>query len=270
MSGYTLSSGQCLLPIPCTNRQYYRFGLCYDVNPNCDQFDSYTGECTSCINPTQNKLINGTCVFFNTLVCKEGTYVYGTICIPNSCLVAFSNGSCTACVSTAYYLSNGNCLPIDCGPNAYFSVKFTSCATIPATCSNFSVLTQGCQTCITGYFSQNGVCVQPYGSANCKTWNFDKSVCSECLLGYSLILNICQINIITPISCPSGQYLVNKICVNLPANCLALNNFYICTECIKSYEISFGQCVPCKGPNPNFPCSYCPDNFFITSSGSCQ
>ena len=158
--------------MPCSSRQYYHFGNCYDVNPSCDTFDLYTGDCTSCLNPTQNKLVNGLCVFTNTVVCKEGTYLYGTICISNTCSAAYNNGSCTACVSTAFYLSNGECLPINCGTNSYFSVKFNTCAAIPVTCSSFSVLTQVCLTCITGYFLQNGVCLQPYGSANCKTWNF--------------------------------------------------------------------------------------------------
>lgn len=271
VSGYTYSNGQCLLPSPCTSRQYYHYGVCYSVNPLCDSFDSYTGDCLSCLNPTQYKLASGQCVAsYNTVVCSDGTYAFGSICISNTCSAAFNNGSCTTCISTAFYLSNGACLPINCGTNSYFSVKFNGCVSIPVACANFSVLAQACQICVTAYFLNNGLCVQPYGSANCLTWNFNTNLCDQCLPNYSPVLNICTLNTIAPISCPSGQYLVDKACFNLPPNCLALNSFYFCSQCALNYQVQAGSCVACNGTNPTFPCVSCPSGYFVSLSGSCQ
>lgn len=69
LTGYTLSNGVCMLPSNCTSRQYTHFGVCYNVNPLCDSFDAYTGDCLSCLNPTQFKLASGLCVG-TTLTCK--------------------------------------------------------------------------------------------------------------------------------------------------------------------------------------------------------
>ena len=270
LAGYSLSNGVCLLPIPCNSRQYYRFGVCYPVNSSCDSFDQYTGDCLSCVNPNQARLSNGQCVPVSTLSCNNGTYAYGDICISTTCAAAFPNATCTACISIAFYLSAGACLPINCGANSYFSVKYNACAAVPVGCANFSVLAQNCQTCWGGYFLNAGACLQPYGSANCLIWNFNTNLCDQCQPNYSYILNICQINTIAPISCPGNQFLVGMTCINLPPNCLALNSFYICTQCALNYQISSGQCVACNGLNPNFPCLSCPANYFITAVGACQ
>jgi hypothetical protein len=137
---------------------------------------------------------------------------------------------------------------------------------IPSSCQTFDVVNQVCTTCNSGYFLQNGSCLQPLGSQNCQTWDFVNNVCGVCNSGYTLSLGLCSSP--TP-ACSSGQVLVNNVCVYLPANCLALNSYYICTQCATNYQIVSGQCTLCTGSNYYFPCVTCPANYYIGNAGAC-
>ena len=70
-------------------------------------------------------------------------------------------------------------------------------------------------------------------------------------------------------NCPKGEFKVDGFCYRLPDKCASLNRFIQCDGCENNFQISSGNCVPCKGPNPNFPCTACPNRFFVSNSGGC-
>jgi hypothetical protein len=101
LDGYSLSNGYCVSSIACGPREYVHFGSCYSVNSDCDLFDLYTGACITCKAST-SIVVNGLCVPNNVVICANGTHLSGTQCIPDICSAVSTNGSCTACASTAY------------------------------------------------------------------------------------------------------------------------------------------------------------------------
>ena len=136
---YTLSNGQCLYDTNCGSRQYYSFGKCYDVNPDCDGFDAYKGYCFSCLSD-KKEVINRTCV--DRKGCPSGKHLVNGACIPENCSEVYSNGHCKTCISKAYRLdSNGACIAIDCGPDKYFSLSQNICTDMPANCNKINLST---------------------------------------------------------------------------------------------------------------------------------
>lgn len=193
-------------------------------------------------------------------------------------------GACQTCITTAYYLSSGQCLPINCGINLYYSVSQSACISLPVNCANFSITTEQCSTCNAGSYLYNGSCNQYPNSANCKLFSFTQNACITCNTGYTLQNGACSvvfvcpsgqqlvngICILNPTTCSSNQVLINSQCVNLPANCLGLNIYYQCTQCAQNYQIVAGYCQLCTGSNSNYPCVTCPQGQFVDSNGNCQ
>lgn len=59
-SSPTSSSASSGIIIPCTSRQFYKDGTCFDIGPQCTQFDSSTGVCYACASGFQ--VYSGLCV----------------------------------------------------------------------------------------------------------------------------------------------------------------------------------------------------------------
>lgn len=273
LTGYSLNNGQCVSNTPCGARQYTHFGNCFNVSDACNTFAPFTGACITCVQATY-VLRNGQCVpsSVTPVVCSNGTHLYLSTCIPDSCSAIHSNGSCSACVNSAFQLkTNGSCVSINCGNGSYFSTSLALCQAIPAQCSDFSIILQACQACNSGFFlNASAACVQPSGSVNCLSWMFSANYCSQCKKGYSWTLNVCTLNAPVASSCPTGKILVGTICVILPSHCQSLSRYYHCTQCDLGYRLTAGECLLCNGPNPAFPCTICPLNHSIDSKGRCM
>lgn len=96
--------------------------------------------CTFCL--PGYTIFNGLC--FITPNCNSNQYFSLGVCYNASSTCGTFNlftGSCITCITQAYYLSNGQCLPVNCGQNQYYSVKASGCISLPATCLNFTIST---------------------------------------------------------------------------------------------------------------------------------
>jgi hypothetical protein len=284
MNGYSVSKGSCVIATSCGPREYYHFGSCYPVSSTCDQYDPYTGNCYSCANSTQYQLINGQCVL-SINYCATDFHLVNSICVSNFCgTFDKSSGLCLTCITAAYVLSSGKCLPVDCGLGAYYSVKASGCVNSSTTCLNFSIIYEVCYSCISNYVLLNGVCTQYSNTNNCQIYSFAANVCTtcndgfyvlnggciqnpNCSIGQVLVNGICILN---PVSCNSNQVLVNGQCITMPKNCFNLNMYFQCTQCAPNFQIVAGNCLYCNGPNANFPCTTCPASQYVDSSGNCR
>lgn len=270
LSGYTLNNGYCVTAIKCGAREYIHYGSCYSVNPDCGQFDLYTGACITCLSTTST-VVNGLCVANTVPVCANGTHLYNTQCINDKCAAVDNAGLCTACSSSAFYLENGTCNQIVCGEGKYFSTLMNSCTSIPAGCLSVDPLTQICGNCTNGYFKNslnNNSCEKPDYSSKCEEWDFVNGKCKLCSTGYYWNIYLCILNIAN--NCSPGQVIIQNQCVNLPDNCLSINDYRICTQCAAGYQMMAGECKKCNGINPNYPCATCPLNQYVDATGTCR
>lgn len=83
----------------CNPRQYYLNSTCFDADPNCNIFDTLSGYCYICFDPTI-KPVDGVCPAASTEVvvtCPNGKEVLGNICVPLGCSGVDSNGDCNGC-----------------------------------------------------------------------------------------------------------------------------------------------------------------------------
>ena len=55
----------------------------------------------------------------------------------------------------------------------------------------------------------------------------------------------------------------------LKPHCIELSPWLTCSKCQTNYTVENGYCVPCKGPNPHFPCQTCPFRFYVNFQGLC-
>lgn len=286
MNGYSVLQGSCVISTSCGPRQYYKFGSCYLVSSTCDQYNPYTGDCLTCINynSISYQLINGQCII-STNFCNSSYHLVNSICVSNTC-GAFNQqtGACINCVTAAYYLSSGKCLPVDCGNSSYYSVKISNCTILPTLCSNFSIIYEICYNCIPGTNLINGVCTQYSNTLNCQLYNFAANVCNLCYVGYYLLNGGCilapacpigqqlvnGICVLNPITCNQSQVILNGQCITMPNNCLNMNAYYQCTQCSPNFQVINGNCYACLGANPNFPCTTCQTNQYVDNKGICQ
>lgn len=193
--GYAPTAGVCVPTNPCSDRQYYRFGSCFDVSPLCGTFNKITGDCTSCSNPTYI-VRSGLCIPDPSIVtCGSRQYKVNNRCIDVSSLCGQfnpNNGNCITCSIPDYEVQGGNCVrkqiveppKITCLGNQYLSPTTKLCKDIPPNCPSFDATTESCAVCTWGY--------RPNSSGGC-----------------SLII------------CSFGQVLASDgtRCIDMPPNC---------------------------------------------------
>ena len=79
LAPYQLSNGQCWLTQSCPSRHYIKFSQCHPVNDLCHTFDFFTGDCLTCINPSNYDLVWGMCVI-KVVTCGPRQYKVNNIC----------------------------------------------------------------------------------------------------------------------------------------------------------------------------------------------
>ena len=143
INGYTLINDSCFFNTTCPPRQYFRFGECYDVNPLCKDFDTFTVNCLNCTSDTAYNLVNGTCVPV-PVQCGPRQWQNSRTCVNISDLCSTfdpSNGRCLSCVGEDQQLTpDGSCVTVvvECPKGQY--AKGRECITIPNECSDFDPL----------------------------------------------------------------------------------------------------------------------------------
>ena len=109
----------------CGIRQYLNNGSCIDVDSSCNTFNPLTGDCLTCWENSKTA-IRGSCnSSVNTAPvpsCAIDTHLFQNQCISDNCSAAYQNGSCSACANTAFRLTSGQCVEIQCSIGLYFSV----------------------------------------------------------------------------------------------------------------------------------------------------
>lgn len=117
------TNGVC---VKCSKGSYFSQGQCVSVSPLCQTYDENNGNCLSCFN---------------------GYVLQGPTCIVSSAAPSqtvnncrnFTNGICYEC-SQRFYMSNGQCLPV----NDY--------------CNGYDSNTGACTSCYQGFALQQGAC----------------------------------------------------------------------------------------------------------------
>lgn len=232
-TGYYLSSSSTCIILP-TN--------CLAANPN--------GVCTNCAAgyiAAGGQCVAGTanCQSFdpNTalcLACVQGYYLTSNnrcLLLPQFCLSASQNGSCTNCKS-GYSVSGGICVVTisncmiynqnnpsycyQCIQGYYLNIQY-SCTVLPPFCLSANNLGI-CLSCQQGYsLFNNGICVILV--SNCITYvqNGLSTRCNQCANGFTLTSNY--------------------TCSYLPQNCLSVDNFGACVQCVAGYQLYSNCCV---------------------------
>lgn len=162
-----------------------------------------------------------------------------------------TTATCLTCINSAYYLSSGQCLVVDCGVGKYWSTAVMGCTILPEGCTAINLINQICDKCGSGFArTSTGVCIST--TLNCYSYNNSSKLCEGCSSGYQLTDGYCKwiaqtscesgydlINgsCIKKNNCTSTQVYINDQCVNLPDNCLSINIYYHCTKCKDNYRM---------------------------------
>lgn len=104
-------------------------------------------------------MVGGQCISVKSLCFDDFFYVDGK-CVSVLCGNYDSQSAeCLSCINSAYYLSNGTCLIVNCGTGKYWSVVSAGCIDIPAGCTSIDLINQICVNCMNGYIKTLGTCV---------------------------------------------------------------------------------------------------------------
>jgi hypothetical protein len=138
---------------------------CLNVNPLCQNYNSFNGDCTSCF--PGYALKNKACV-------QQSSSVWSSLTNITAVCKTKKGSQCIEC-PYRYYLRNNICLLVS-----------SSCASYD--------LNGNCLTCSTGYFLKNDNCIS-FGTLNgtdpnCKTFQ-QESICLECYTGFVNIKGVC-------------------------------------------------------------------------------
>lgn len=147
--------------IRCATRTFMNdFGLCQNVNTNCNTYNPVNGRCSSCYPGFE--VSNGDCV-------KSLS--------PSSCNEFNADGTCAKC-GQGSYLSQGTCIAID------------------PQCAKFNEQTETCLACYDGYSLLNGACQvsdveEEFEVENCYAYDAS-NFCIKCFDRYYLEGNSCK------------------------------------------------------------------------------
>ena len=156
--------------------------------------------------------------------------------------------NCTACLNSCPVCDNNNLsLCIDCGPRRYKD-NTSQCSACPETCATCTSETI-CTECLVGYSLENGICTSNLGFPCAVTGA--NAECTQCFEGYRLNGTVCAIdlscnNISACIACPYEYYLFNStclICPELTRNCLTCDSVLgNCILCKKGFYLTVYGC----------------------------
>ena len=253
--------------------------LCVDVSVLCSNFDSTTGLCTSCINGFDLQS-DGSCTPI-VLNCPSTQYIQNGVCvdIPANC-ASFDQTllRCSIC-NRGYWPSNlFVCQKTICSQRKVPSAFGAFCVDVSPLCGEYDDLTGDCLTCrLEDHTVVNGDCrgvSSPLAGCeererlgfgecvnaqvNCERYNLQTGNCETCLSSwFKDYTGRCTLS---NTSCQADEVIVQGICMQRPPNCLTLNSFGMCSQCVSDYVLQDGQC---------FFRRLCANNQYQTSTGVC-
>lgn len=277
----------------CGDGFYISNGACVQANvtvANCQRY-SANGVCSLCASGYVQSLDTLTCVAASASNC-----------------LAYSFFACSACSSGYFY--NQNLYFTSFVPsldlNSVFGIsrratpqQLNVCQQVNVT--NCAVILNAftCQTCNTGYYLANGLCVQnpPPIIPNCATYS-SLTTCTGCAVGYFLSSNACTavvpiatcvtysttLSPTTCIACNSTSFVSNNACAlrtKTITNCVTYNPLADqCMTCATNFMLTSDN-LNCLAVIANcatyatwsvgqtaFSCQTCKDGYLITTANS--
>ncbi|CAD8071988.1 unnamed protein product [Paramecium primaurelia] len=261
----------------CDNGYYLKQGSCQICAQNSQYCNDETGTPTQCI---QGYLLVPDINNTNNLICSQN--INNCMMMINSdqlCSQCYPNyvlfqGTCVQCQQkilgcTACVDNNINLVCSSCssnnqnGNNYYLDVNNNGCTLCNQGCLTCS--TTGCNSCLNGYYLQNGQCVECQQQA-CKTCT--SQTCQVCQPGYYLKSIDNQNNcMLCPYGCsncsPNGQQcseclpgfiLRNNGCTIGTIFCAEYNDSGICKTCMYGFALRNNICVSCIDFTSGYVC----------------
>lgn len=122
----------------------------------------------------------------------------------------------------------------------------------------------GCETCLSGYYKQNGTCLDIY----CNTTSFTSAyICQQCLNGYSFNVNgLCYPT--NPGNCSSGQYFDSSVgsCITIPVDNCSIYGNKVCLWCVPGYVLIGNLCFSfefCSKYSYFYGCYECIPGYYL-------
>ncbi|ELP94680.1 protein serine/threonine kinase, putative [Entamoeba invadens IP1] len=189
------------------------------------------------------------CDLNNCQQCSSNYNLFNGSCIENLCAEKDQNGLCIA--------DDENCLPkmflnnrcIQCKPNFYPN-SYGKCSSSIENCTHPSVY--GCLRCSSGYFQDDNFQCQKCDET-CQTCDKKSSKC---------------------VTCHSGYYLKNNVCLEVTGCKDVLNSGTGCASCYDGSYRSGLECFPCISScslcQSKSICYTCKDDYYMTIDNLCQ
>jgi hypothetical protein len=280
-------------------------GSCVPVNDQCREWNTTTGQCTSCY--FGYALSNGTCVLDAGALAAQ--------VVANPLCNNFTNTGCVSCADRAVFDSKGICKAVD------------------TQCNTWDKADGLCLSCYQGYNLQNGSCLRAADAAvsdvGCKAfsngacvecsarWVFNalkacipvsdtckthdgNGNCLTCYPGYQLNNSNCQASPLpspTDPGCKEWDYTnkvckvcsdrwvkdANGLCVQVNTSCRSFDASGACTGCYLGYDLQNASCVFAPAsPSPSVSdvgchiwnwtgpsCQQCSEWWFLNASKVC-
>ena len=234
--------------VTCNDTTQYLMGnTCYNLVPNCADFQTSTATCNAC--QAGYSLNNNSCtpIPIVSINCPLGQSPVNGVCTPIDphCIFYKSDQTCMLCAK-GYTYTNGKCTIIQCNNRQYSGTG--QCVDVSPFCGKFDPIYGNCLTCIQFYFLQtDGTCIQglpgQMGTSQAPS-------------------NQQQNNQNSP--CPNGYYQYNGTCVQVSPFCGTYDSSTgACTTCIDITYYLFAQNGTCV-----LISTYCGYRTYF-SSGNC-
>lgn len=257
IQGFFVDQGVCKRIVCPPNQVPSRYGpFCVAVSAACNIYDTVSGKCLSCKEPTAVVTANGDCaVVISPLAgCMDRQKLGYGPCVgaQNNCKTYnLLTGNCDLCNDGFILDYQGLCtLVVKCQDPRTWNVN-NECLPIPVNCLAVDQKTGFCTRCVSGdYTIQSGICVkiikcgsQQYlsgsgqcidVSAACNLFNPTTGLCITCVIaGTFPTEGIC---------CPAGQVSNNQICVDT-ATLTKTQSEATTVQCTQ--HPSLGYCISC-------------------------
>ena len=192
-------------------------------------------------------IINGYC----SPNCPSGFYLVGFNCIacPNYCRTCVSQFNCTSCNitnSSSLFLFTNRTIStcISFCPTAHY-MENGQCLRCLSTCS-VCLSAANCSQCLLGFALVNNICVNPTNITICPTncQNCHGLNCLTCIKPFILYINSITVASSCVSTCPSGFYPGVQSCLSCNSSCVScVNTANNCSKCLPGLFLYDQKCL---------------------------
>ncbi|XP_038130845.1 proprotein convertase subtilisin/kexin type 5 [Cyprinodon tularosa] len=274
VSSLALDEGRCV--VECAKGKYRSGGQCHLCDHTCATcMDAGPANCTSCDTDKfghERYLYQGLCMD----ACPEAFYhTSKRTCerCSENCQLCSSPNHCLQCNST-YYVSDGQCVKLECGEGEVEDPDYNDCMTCEEGCKKCVLYNpKHCLSCIEGFYNFQDGC---YRSCPAKTYSVEEDMtCAPCENNcMSCDEHECY-------WCETDLFLSEGKCVPVcPDGFFGNEDFNECEECHPDCSTCSGpentDCLSCQEGRmlqnrecvPDF--EVCPSKTFLNDNGVCE